>query len=96
MSENRIDDGGPAFPVDGICFIDAETGRQRDPYSGYGWLQPPNAGMSLRDYFAAEAMGAMIGTATTPCLGGLDDSELRTAKAAYKMAAAMLKARQES
>ena len=47
-------------------------------------------GMTLRDYFAAKAMAAMISTAAIPCLGGLDGGEIRTAWAAYKMADEML------
>lgn len=49
-----------------------------------------NLGMTLRDYFAAKAMQALISTAAAPCLFGLDDAEHHTAKAAYKMADAML------
>lgn len=50
----------------------------------------PLPGMTLRDYFAAKAMAAMISTAAIPCLGGLDGGEIRTAWAAYKMADEML------
>ena len=46
----------------------------------------PNQGMALRDYFAAKAMQGIL-------FEGLDESE--TAKNAYAMADAMLKARQE-
>jgi len=46
----------------------------------------PNQGMTLRDYFAAKAMQGIL-------FEGLDESE--TAKNAYAMADAMLKARQE-
>ena len=50
-------------------------------------------GVTVRDYFAAKAMQAMISTAGAPCLFGLDDAEHDTAKAAYKMADAMLASR---
>ena len=51
-------------------------------------------GMTLRDYFAAKAMGALISTAAAPCLNGLDGYETHTARASYKMADAMLAARE--
>lgn len=50
-------------------------------------------GMTLRDYFAAKAMQAMISTANAPCLGGLDGYESVTAGKAYNIADAMLEAR---
>ncbi|MGL6090842.1 MAG: hypothetical protein ACRC07_12435 [Pseudomonas paracarnis] len=50
-------------------------------------------GMSLRDYFAAKAMQAMISTAGGPCFFGLDGVETSTAGAAYAVADAMLAAR---
>jgi hypothetical protein len=59
------------------------------PISG-GVVDNQFNGMSLRDYFAAKALVGMIATAAAPCLGGLDGSEARTAKAAYRMADAML------
>ena len=37
---DRIEDGGPAYPVSGDCF--------------------PRVGMTLRDYFAAQVIGAVI------------------------------------
>ena len=51
-------------------------------------------GMDLRDYFAAHAMQGMISTAGAPCLLGVGPAEPYTAKYAYKMADAMLKARE--
>lgn len=50
-------------------------------------------GMGLRDYFAAKAMQGMLTTSGAPCLNGLDGYEDISAKAAYKIADAMLKAR---
>ncbi|WP_186357232.1 hypothetical protein [Pseudomonas veronii] len=50
-------------------------------------------GVTVRDYFAAKAMQAMISTAGAPCLLGLEGDEHHTAKAAYKMADAMLASR---
>ncbi|WP_236202655.1 hypothetical protein [Pseudomonas lactis] len=50
-------------------------------------------GITVRDYFAAKAMQAMISTAVAPCLFGLEGAEHHTAKAAYEMADAMLASR---
>jgi len=55
--------------------------------------QSLQTGMNLRDYFAAQAMQAMISTAAAPCLNGLDGYEPFLAKNAYKMADAMMEAR---
>lgn len=52
-------------------------------------------GMSMRDYFAAKAMQGIITTAAAPVLtslAGLDDD---IAKTAYRMADAMLRAREK-
>jgi hypothetical protein len=58
--------------------------------------KPLTAGMTLRDYFAAKAMQALLGCADWR--ENLDDSEQSpsefTAVAAYHMADAMLKARE--
>lgn len=69
--------GGPAFPCDNI------HGEQGVWYN--------TAGMTLRDYFAANAMQAhMVGR------GEFADSNKRTiAECAYDMADAMLKAREQ-
>lgn len=53
----------------------------------------PFPDMSLRDFFAAKALQGMISTAGAPCLLGLEGGESETAKAAYKLADAMLAAR---
>lgn len=52
-------------------------------------------GITMRDYFAAKAMQAMISTAGAPCLFGLEGCEVNTAQGAYKMADAMLKVRNQ-
>ena len=49
-------------------------------------------GISVRDYFAAKAMAAMITTSGGPSLFGLGGCEPETAKAAYRIADAMLEA----
>lgn len=78
MSE--IKDGGPAFPS--------------QPHSTDGEPYEPAFGMSLRDYFAAATLTGLA----QDCIpdrkipGGGTESEL-TAKRAYLLADAMLKAR---
>lgn len=78
-----IDNGGSAFPV----------------YSGSERFASP--GMTLRDYFAAKAMPHFLaeGPDSAPTTGGRffrNDDEWRLAVAvdAYRMADAMLKARE--
>lgn len=73
--------GGPAFPV---------TLQPGEMYKSHAEFD----GMTLRDYFAAKAMQAMITTAAGPCMDGLDGFEFHTASAAYRIADAMLEARQ--
>ncbi len=67
-----------------------KEGAPAFPGSGGGQFW---AGMTLRDYFAAQAMQAMISTAGAPCLDGLDGYESLTASKAYNIADAMLEAR---
>lgn len=49
--ENKIDDGGPAFPIQGITVL---------PNGDQIWPEP---GMSLRDYFAIKFAHAEVMTA---------------------------------
>jgi hypothetical protein len=53
-----------------------------------------NTGMTLRDYFAAKALQAILSSDKYVGLIGVNIYECRTAADAYKMADAMLKARQ--
>lgn len=83
---SAIEDGGPAFPQIPTVWNESahkyELGQSLD-------------GMSLRDYFAAKALQAMIGTAATPCMTGLYGGlEVECAKAAYAIADSMLRARE--
>lgn len=73
------DTGGPAFAARFEC--------DRDGYAVIG-------GMTLRDYFAAKAMQSIISSDRYGGLIGVNRYEHRTAEDAYKMADAMLKARQ--
>lgn len=47
-------DGGPAFPVEGYC-------GPAFPREGYS---PPQTGMSLRDYFAGQALTGLLADGT--------------------------------
>ena len=70
--------GGPAFPVQSVYIEDQQTNSQ---------------GMTLRDYFATQAMQGLIASPRgTP--DGKDATDAYYAKAAYVMADAMLKARE--
>lgn len=76
--------GGQAFP------------RQQWEYDGQNnVLQYQEDGMTLRDYFAAKAMQGIA--ANSAMLDNVTDSSVEwVAKGAYKMADAMLKAREAS
>ncbi len=80
--------GGPAFPVDAELCQDITVEEQR--------------GMTLRDYFAAKAMQAMLPTYDIPLV--FDDETWKEGEKtmpeliaidAYVMADAMLKAREQ-
>lgn len=73
-------DGGQAFPA---------PGDDRFPRDSYNGQTKP--GMTLRDYFAAEAMAA-VWTKLDP-ESVRDIAVAQTAKAAYQIADAMLAAR---
>jgi hypothetical protein len=69
----------PAFPMTGF-----------ETRNGQGIQSVHHTGMTLRDYFAAKAMQGMYANGSFPTGIMLD-----TAKEAYEMADAMLKAREE-
>ena len=69
--------GGPAFPT-------------TKPLESWG---DPNQGMTLRDYFAAKAMQALLSEDRYMGLIGVNNFEHRRAEDAYKVADAMLRAR---
>ena len=83
----------------GICFECHATDFGKEPafplganeYGGHGSC----FGLPVRDYIAIKALQAMISTSGAPALLGLEGCEYDTAKAAYKMADAMLAARSE-
>ena len=78
---SKIEDGVPAFP-----------GMHRDPSKApeYATIVGYH-GMTLRDYFAAKAMQALVGADFRQ-----DFTTEEDALYAYKMADAMLKAREQS
>lgn len=88
---NKINDGGPAFPVWEL------NGQGKPEMTGFG--------MTLRDYFAAKFAAAMMTTTSAdrdlPSIdyrrgvGGPTVAE-RVATIAYRMADAMLRAREAS
>jgi hypothetical protein len=76
-----IKDGGPAFPLQHNMFRKYEL----------------NDGMSLRDYFAGQALGESLGVISALVCGYTEsarDEAERIANAAYLVADAMLKARE--
>jgi len=79
---NCKDDGGPAFPVPGLSNLPNE-----------GFLHPMS-GMTLRDYFAAEAMKGMLSGHFSHY--GHEDywPHDQVASEAYEMADAMIKERE--
>jgi hypothetical protein len=81
MSDEQINDGGPAFPVPDI-------------YHPNGQIEYGAAGMSLRDWFAGQALAGMI--AKLPDIPLHDDDALfYIAKRSLMQAEAMLEARKE-
>ena len=85
MSDSKIDDGGPAFP----CLGDLEGYGKKTPVmfsnGSHGW-QEVHQGLSLRDWFAGQALAAIMAT-------GVNASANGDAADAYMYADAMLKAR---
>ena len=82
MSERN--DGGPAFPTfEELEQYDGDAGEYRE-------FVAPVGGMSLRDYFAAKAMQALIAHY------GDQGDDPRCAAISFGFADAMLKAREAS
>lgn len=91
MKKELLNVGAPAFPV----AADLSTDHACDPQTGRA--NGFHVGMTLRDYFAAKAMQAMVSAPDV-----LSDMAMRAdgsissvaATAAYQMADAMLRARE--
>ena len=87
MMNNTTNNGGPAFPS-GIV---RKSRPAHDPGADFhvtDFTEPRNAGMTLRDYFAAKAMHASM--SLDPANAASSEEHARWA---YEMADAMLKAR---
>lgn len=80
-------DGGPAFPavISGETWPGDYAGSQCHSYNSAG-------GMTLRDYFAGQALGAMVACflQSGDAWNGYDD----LSQSVYRVADAMLKARE--
>lgn len=76
---SKQDNGGRAFPVDSVV--------ERDEKGHLHGFEISSGGMTLRDYFAAKAMQAIVDVSHSPEL---------FANHAYKIADAMLRAREAS
>ena len=87
MNDDR-DTGGAAFPVLPPCDMEGVSA------SGYPY---PEAGMSLRDYFAAKAMQAALVNARLPGVAQREPETMELVSelsaCCYVIADAMLKAR---
>jgi len=68
-----------AFPIQSVYIEDQDTNSR---------------GMTLRDYFAAKAMQSILSSDKYVGLIGVNRYEQRTAEDAYKMADAIMKARE--
>jgi hypothetical protein len=77
---SAINDGGPAFPIPGAV---------NPSDNGPAWAQEPYSGMSLRDWFAGQALAGILACGGLPGKPGRTFSDLN-AEAAYKQADAML------
>ena len=81
------EDGGPAFG------IPART-PPRGPHSPH--LYEPQAGMSLRDWFAGQALVGLVNKDNVGLGAGDETDAAATAWAAYRIADAMIAQRRES
>lgn len=86
MSNTNIN-GGPAFPCDQIIARDANGHMQGVEVSG--------PGMTLREYFAGQAISQIIATCANDSTHGMTRADY-FAGCAYEIADAMLKAGREA
>lgn len=88
MTKNKIDDGGPAFPVEVTRDLNGElVGAQTGIDTGWA------TGLSLRDYFAGQVISVLISNFTDPIASGTRSCIPRACAKAYEFADAMLAAR---
>ena len=80
MNTNSINDGGPAFPL---------------PIGNESFF-PSVAGMTLRDYFAGQAMQGLIAQSLGTALDASSSGRELGAQFSYRIADAMLLARSKT
>lgn len=86
MSENKKPENPPAFPIPSL----KQTAiRYQDPDQEMLFDEEGQAGMTLRDYFAAKIINAMFSNS-----GQWHEDPARAAKFSYKISDEMLKARE--
>lgn len=83
--KTKVDDGGPAFPTFDV--VAGERDGHGDIIDAY---TTSNGGMSLRDYFAGQALAGML---ANPSLGSAYGRTPTYPKEAYAFADAMMAAR---
>jgi hypothetical protein len=95
MTTNKINDGGPAFPFNVPSYSPQSTASYSASFPSVAYqLQP---GMSLRDWFAGQALMGLAASQnegrTANILDGFIGGKLLS-ESAYMVADAMLKARE--
>jgi hypothetical protein len=89
MATDKKHDGGPAFPSIAPEFAGISSDGEERYENG------PTGGMTLRDYFAAKALAALLGRIDTVSGDYVTNATPEQgAEAAYRYADAMLKARE--
>lgn len=81
MTNNPIDNGGPAFPQHPSAMVEDAFGKRERVWG--------DAGMSLRDWFAGQALAGLVAAIPGPGCAEWD----YYSGAAFHIADAMLKAR---
>lgn len=84
-NENKVNDGGPAFPT--------TTYDHGAAMNGVGVSVTDAPGLTIRDYFAAKAMAGMDLTQLVFDHGNVAGAANEVASVCYALADAMLKAR---
>lgn len=91
----KVEDGGPAFPL--ISSFYGDDSEPGDPPKSYSHVYS-EGGMSLRDYFAAKALNAMLQNAELCAAMKVKYGQRVTpflADAAYEFANAMIESREK-
>jgi hypothetical protein len=90
---STINDGGPAFPAGAV----RKSRPAHDPGADFrvtDVVQPSQAGMTLRDYFAAKALPGLMGRNWSAHTGTDEELIEIWARSSYGVADAMLRARE--